>query len=469
MTPAQPALPNRRSVWPAFAATALSLAVLNGCDGPGASHQEDHADAAHPHEDAETHDLATGEEEHADEEEAHDHAGEEEHDHEADAHDHAGEEEHSDEVTLTTAAIEQYSITVEPAALHSLRPTIVTPARVGLNTQAMSQVGSTLDGRVVEIKAVLGQGVGAGEPLIVVESPELGAAQADYLQQRLAVEATRPGVELAKVSWDRARSLHTQTQGISLAEVQRREAEHTNALAALRAAEAELAGMRNRLILMGMDPAAIVALETTGTVSPASTITAPIAGLVVQSSITLGELVGPEHGPLMVIADTSTFWVLAHIPEARIGEVGVGAKAWVSVGDSDADRYEGEVSFISPFIDASTRTAQARVVVPSAALAVRPGMFARVEIAAAPPGNQSQAPVLAVPREAVMTVEGAPSVFVPVPGEPNTFARREVVVGPAVGGMAPVLSGLAEGEPVVVSGVFILKADLGKGSAAHEH
>jgi cobalt-zinc-cadmium efflux system membrane fusion protein len=77
--------------------------------------------------------------------------------------------------------------------------------------------------------------------------------------------------------------------------------------------------------------------------------------------------------------------------------------------------------------------------------------------------------VLSVPDEAVQTVEGGPAVFVPVEGEPNTFARRAVGVGPAVGGVVPVTSGLTVGEPVVVGGSFILKAELGKGEAAHEH
>jgi cobalt-zinc-cadmium efflux system membrane fusion protein len=77
--------------------------------------------------------------------------------------------------------------------------------------------------------------------------------------------------------------------------------------------------------------------------------------------------------------------------------------------------------------------------------------------------------ILAVPDEAVQTVEGAPAVFVPVEGEENTFAKRPVTVGRPTAGMVRILSGLKEGEPVVVSGTFILKAELGKGEASHEH
>ncbi|HTL29816.1 MAG TPA: efflux transporter periplasmic adaptor subunit, partial [Tepidisphaeraceae bacterium] len=69
----------------------------------------------------------------------------------------------------------------------------------------------------------------------------------------------------------------------------------------------------------------------------------------------------------------------------------------------------------------------------------------------------------------IQTIEGAPAVFVPVEGEANTFAKREVKVGEAVGGMAPILAGLKAGEKFVVSGSFILKAELGKSEAGHEH
>jgi membrane fusion protein, heavy metal efflux system len=77
--------------------------------------------------------------------------------------------------------------------------------------------------------------------------------------------------------------------------------------------------------------------------------------------------------------------------------------------------------------------------------------------------------VLAIPEEAIQTVEGGPAVFVPVEGELNTFAKRSVTVGPPVAGMVQVLSGLRDGETLIVAGSFILKAELGKAGAAHEH
>ena len=128
---------------------------------------------------------------------------------------------------------------------------------------------------------------------------------------------------------------------------------------------------------------------------------------------------------------------------------------------------EGKVSYVAPSLDAGTRTVQVRIVVPNPKGSLRPGTFARADLTTGTTTGATA--VLAVPEESVQTVEAKPSVFVPVEGEPNTFAVRVVKVGRAVGGMVPVESGLKEGEQVVVSGTFILKAELGKAGAAHEH
>ncbi|MBL8761008.1 MAG: efflux RND transporter periplasmic adaptor subunit [Phycisphaerae bacterium] len=379
------------------------------------------------------------------------------------------EGEHADEVTLTEEAIDRYGVRVQAAQLGMLRPTLTAPARVAFNTEAMAHVGSPLRGRAVDIRVRLGDMVRRGDTLLVVESPELGEAQADYFQKRITAQTAVPSVDLAKVSWERAKGLYEQSQGISLTEVQKREAEHKAALAAQRAAQAAAVASENRLHLLGMTQAAIEELASTGEIAPRHTLHAPIDGQVVDREITLGELVNPDREALLVLADTRTLWVLADVPEARLPEIALGARSWVAVGKTGAQRFEGQVAFVAPLVDAATRTAQVRIEVPAAALTLKPGMFAQVEIVAIDPANPEPSPMVAVPDEAVQTVEGGPAVFVPVKGEPGTFAKRAITVGPSIGGLVPILGGLVEGEEFVASGTFILKAELGKGSAAHEH
>ncbi|MEK6701753.1 MAG: efflux RND transporter periplasmic adaptor subunit [Planctomycetota bacterium] len=388
-------------------------------------------------------------------------------------HDHgATEEEHTDEVKLAADAIERYGVKVEAAQLWVLKPTVVTPARVAFNTEAMAHVGSPLRGRAVEVKVRLGDVVKAGQELLIVESPELGEAQADFLQKKTAVQTAGPAVDLAKVAWERAKGLFEQSQGISLTEVQRREAEYKVAIAAVKAAESAAMASENRLHLLGMKQSEVVTLESSGEIAPRYAIKAAIDGMVVQREVTLGEIVNPDRDSLMVLADTRTLWVLADVPEAKLMGIATGAKAWVTVGSATGEgvrKFEGTVAFIAPLVDPTTRTAQVRIEVPVAELALKPGMFAQAEIVLTAPDGQDPAPVVAVPDEAIQTVEGGPAVFVPVPNEPNTFAKRAITLGKPVGGLVPVTSGLVEGEQFVIAGTFILKAELGKGSAAHEH
>ena len=99
------------------------------------------------------------------------------------------------------------------------------------------------------------------------------------------------------------------------------------------------------------------------------------------------------------------------------------------------EKLNGVVSFISHSVDPATRTARVRIEVDNKDGELRPGMFGSVEIVGG--GDATGQAVLAVPDEAVQTVEGGPAVFVPVKGEENTFAKRPVTVGRRVGGMVP--------------------------------
>lgn len=383
---------------------------------------------------------------------------------EGDGHEHGG---HADEVTLTEAAIKSSGISVGVASKQPLVPTFIAPARVGFNTDAMAHVGSVVAGRVAELKVRLGDAVKAGDPLVVVESPDLGEAQSDFLLKRTAAETSKPSAEIAKSAYDRAKLLLDQSQGIALSEVQQREREWRNAAGDLRSAEASATAAENKLHLYGMSQEASEKLAATGEIEPRFTIRAPIAGQVVEREVTLGELVSPDRDSLLILADLDTLWVIADVPEARLGDLQTGARARVKVAALRNLTIDGSVTYISPALDPSTRSAKVRIEVKSAGSNLRPGMFAQAMISSA--AAESAEPVLAIPEEAVQTVEGATAVFVPIEGEPGTFAKRQVSIGAPIGGMVAVFSGLKEGESLVIANSFMLKAELGKSGAAHEH
>lgn len=385
-----------------------------------------------------------------------------------DGHDH-GEEAHVDEVTLTRDAIDRYGIKVETASLYRLGPSFVAPARVAFNAEAIAHVGSTLPGRVVELAVRLGDVVTKGDLLLVVESPQLGEAQSDYLQKLIAAQSTTATVDLAKNALDRAQRLYDENRGIALDEVQKREVEFKVAQASLRTAESTAVAAENKLHVLGMTQETVTAIKASGEVNPRFPIVAPISGEVVEREVTLGELVSPEREKLLVLANIDILWVLADVPEAHLPELAQGAKAWINAGSLDPHKHEGQISYVAPMIDPHTRTVSVRVAVECEDRSLKPGMFVEVEISSTDRNNPDPAPVVAVPDIAVQTVEGETSVFVPVPGEENTFAKRVVSVGKAVAGLVPVYRGLVEGEAYVASGSFLLKADLGKATAEHQH
>lgn len=374
--------------------------------------------------------------------------------------------QHGEEVKLNPDAVKKLGLRVQAAEKQVLIPTLTAPARVSYNTEAMAHVGAVIGGRIVELKVRKGDVVKKGDDLVVIESPQLGEAQSDLLQKRTNFEIAGPAVELAKSAYDRARSLYDEQRGIALTEVQKRETDYKAAVGALRSAKAGLTAAENKLHLLGMDQQAVDALAKSGEIKPRYSVIAPIAGTVISREVTLGELVNPEKESLLVIADMTTLWVLADVPEARLKDIAIGSNATVKIAALSTDGLQGTVSLIDPALDPNTRTARVRIEVKANGTPIRPGMFAQTQIAA---GNDAEsAPVLAVPDEAVQTVDGKSSVFVPVPGEENTFKKRQVELGKSVGGMIQVLSGLKEKEPVVVAGSFLLKAELGKGSAEEQ-
>jgi cobalt-zinc-cadmium efflux system membrane fusion protein len=381
---------------------------------------------------------------------------------------HGGEAgEHADEVVLGAEAVARHGVRVERVGRRVLVPLLRAPAQVAFNSEGLAHVGIPVRGRVAELLVRLGDEVEKGASLLLVESPDLGEAQSDFLLKQSAAANAVPGVDLARNAHERAQALYEKNQGIALTEVLRREGELRAAQAALAGAKASEDAARNRLRLLGMSSEAIERLGATGVIDPIFTVRAPIAGQVIEREATLGELVGPDREALLVLANMAKLWVVADVPEKELREVAVGAPARVLLGSGGDHWCEGVVSFVSPAINPATRTVQVRIEPTDRHPELRPGVFAQAEIEAASASGHE--PVLAILASAVQTLEGESVVFVPVEGEEGAFARRVVTVADPIGGHVAVLSGLTEGERYVAAGSFILKAELGKSSAEHQH
>ena len=185
--------------------------------------------------------------------------------------------------------------------------------------------------------------------------------------------------------------------------------------------------------------------------------------MVVKRTVTLGETVSAGDAgadTLFTILDDSVVWADIAVYKQAISRIRVGAPVALKADDGTAIT-QATVAFILPVIDESSRTATARVIVENPEGHLRAGQFITAEIAV---GGQSD--VLRVPQDAVQTVEGRPSVFVPVDGG---FEPRPVTIGASSVGFVEIRSGLSEDEPFVSSGAFTLKAQLEKDAFGDGH
>jgi len=280
--------------------------------------------------------------------------------------------------------------------------------------------------------------VEAGDTLAVLDSPELGAAQATWFAA--AVER-----DVDQLNHERAERLYS--DGI-VSERRRLEAE-----AEYRQAEGALAAAERTLAALGAQP--------DSTAASRFVLRAPLSGVVVDKHATIGEVVGSESH-LFTVADLSLLWILLDVYETDLARIVVGAPAIVVTEAYPGRLLDGRIGYIGAVVDTISRTIKVRVELPNPDGILKPGMFVRANLVLA-----DRVEVIGVSTSAVQTLEGNSVVFVPEGG--GQFRVTPVVTGRRrAGGWIEVLEGLAFGDSVVTTGSFSLKSDLLKASFGEE-
>ncbi|MFY9684570.1 MAG: divalent metal ion exporter adaptor subunit IhpB [Pseudolabrys sp.] len=188
-------------------------------------------------------------------------------------------------------------------------------------------------------------------------------------------------------------------------------------------------------------------------------LTAPIVGTIVDRQIALGEHVG-EQKPVFIVADLSTVWVDFSIYRRDLKRVQVGDTVRIDPEDG-GPLIETKISYVSPVGSSDTQSALARAVVDNSDRRLRPGLFVSGRILfTAKPAK------LVVKTTALQTVENRTVVFVRAG---DKFEIREVEAGDRDSEHVEITFGLAEGDVYAGKNSFVIKAELAKGSASHEH
>lgn len=187
-------------------------------------------------------------------------------------------------------------------------------------------------------------------------------------------------------------------------------------------------------------------------------LTTLIDGTILEKHLTLGEAIDREKGAF-VVADLGNVWVDLAVYQKDLRQLAVGQRVRLEAAGEQTES-EAQISYITPTVDAPTRTATARVVLPNASGLWRPGMFVTARVL------EPAEAELVVPLSAVQTYEGETVVFVE---SKEGFEPRKVSLGQRGETQVAVLGGLEPGERYVAQNSFYLKAELGKGEAEHDH
>ncbi len=412
---------------------------------------------------------------------------------------HADEHGGGNEVELSSEALEaakiEYVSTTERPAVAMLRVT----GTVEANQQHVQQVTPLVGGRVDRVLVALGDRVRAGAPLAVVSSPQIAemhgklhesetrlqnaernfarvqkaenraaalSAKARLDEAEAALKRTRRLIELgagagkdliaAETAYKTAKAEYEFQSNISLNK------ELAEARAEVDTARVDVQHTRDGLRALGA-PVSANEQDCRNCDISLVTVRAPISGTVIERLINSGA--GFEPGkPLFTVADISTLWVIANVPEAQAPSLHVGTPAEVRVAALGDEVISGRVAYIDPVLNVESRTARVRVEVTNPRERLKVGMFveAGFQAGSTTPGKPVEGE-LVIPEEAVQRINERTVVFLPKDGEKGRFEARDVEVGGVTGGYQRVISGLKSGERVVSKGSFTLKTQLLKG------
>jgi cobalt-zinc-cadmium efflux system membrane fusion protein len=321
-------------------------------------------------------------------------------------------------------------LTIDAIGQREIKRNLVLPAVVEADPARLVKVLPPLAGRVTQLMVQLGEEVVRGQPLAVLDSPDLATAYADYDRAKVLVV-------LAQRNRDRLRDL-ARSGGAALREQQQAETDYVTAEVENQRAEA-------RLRQIGVEPdTASDKVNKSRTV----TISAPVSGSVIDLAVAPGALWNDSTAALMTVADLSTIWVTANVPEKDTSLVAKGQSVDIIFAAYPGEVFNGQVLFVSNVLDPDTRRTKVRINIDNTAMRFKPGMFANVTFFA----PIQTMPI--VPTTALVLKDDANQVFVEV--APWTFEPVPVEVGFQQGDEAVVQSGLKVGDRVVVKGGVLL-------------
>jgi cobalt-zinc-cadmium efflux system membrane fusion protein len=340
-------------------------------------------------------------------------------------------------VTLTAQQLKQNGVGILTAGPARIKSALQLIGEVRLNEDRMVHIVPRLAGQVQSVSVNAGDRVRKGQLLAVISSQALADQRSDMFTARKRLALARTVFEREEKLWKEKISA---------------EQDYQQARGTLNEAEIAVQGALQKLASLGAGegaPGALTRYE----------VRSPIDGTVTEKHIAIGQSL-KDDSDIFVVADLSTVWVEVNVPAKDVNGAKVGQKANVTSSAFDASAA-GTLSYVGALVGEQTRSAVARIVLPNPAGLWRPGLPVSVELVA-----QEIDVAVAVATESIQSFKDEPAVFAKYG---DLFEARLVQLGRSDGKMTEVLEGLNAGEQYAAKNSFLVKADLGKAGASHDH
>ncbi len=341
-------------------------------------------------------------------------------------------------VKVSPAVAADARIRTISAAKEVLNVTIALTGEVSSDPDRTARISSPVAGRIEQVAFKDGAVAKKGDALAVIRVPELGKVRAAHTSTAARAKAARANAERTKTLWD-SRLASEQS--------------YLDAQAAADALDAEARSLGEQLSAMGAGAAGSFLL----------TLRAPLSGVVLSRDAVVGQPISADQ-VLGSIADLSEVWFLGRVFEKDLGLVRVGATAEVQLNAYSDERFVGAVESVGRQVDPVARTVTARIRITNRNDLLRIGLFGTARVATEE--KEKHRPLIVVPRSAVTDIAGKSVVFVRV--TEDTYELRDVGLGDASIARVAIVTGLREGEQVVVEGAFSLKSLVLKSTVENE-
>ncbi len=340
----------------------------------------------------------------------------------------------ADEVVLPEDSPQEANLRIETVT-EMVAPTAEPfNGKISFDENFTSRISSPILGRATKLHAQIGDTVKAGQALVSIDSPDLGGAIADYRKAMSDLELKRKALERSQMLLDGGVIAHKDFESSE---------------ADMAQSQAEAIRTKGRLKNLNIDINSAAGAET-------FTLKAPMAGVIVDRQINVGNEVRPDaNTPLFIITNPSHLWATIDLPERDLSKISLGQPISIQVDAYQNESFTGRIQSIGTMVDPVTRRIQVRCSVDSKNK-LKPEMYARIT-----PLNNRNQKAIRIPNSALIT-EGLYSyVFVEI--SPGHLKKRRVTLDVQEREYATVKAGLAAGEKLVVSGAILLNSELSAG------